>query len=641
MLTPRKQQRLSLLQYRIARAQRRIETLRQVEAGFPWYRLAALVIGAILAFMAFNLLPAPAAWGVTGLALAGFILLSIRHNQVIERIARLETFCHLLATHIARLNLDWERIPAAAEIPVEAEHPFAADLNILGSRSLHQLLDTAISQGGSQRLASWLLATQPDPPQISQRQQAVREMLSLPGLRLCLELNGLLAHPERPPHWDTSRLQRWLKVSAPGARRSLRLMLIALSALAGVDLLLLALNLVGLLPPFWIATFVIYLGGQAIKFRETSEVFDQSYSLARMLGQLLPILSDLEIYPYPRDSRLASLAEPVTRGVKLRPSTARRRIAWINSAASLRGNPFLSLILNFLMPWDLFFAYQLERYKDDLREDLPAWLDTWYVLEALASLANYAALNPDNTFPEITALETSPILQGQAMGHPLIHDEARVTNDFSLQRLGEVVIITGSNMSGKSTFLRTLGANLVLNLAGESATRPVEGLDCVLAAGAPIDLAACARWMDHPSRRFYDRQFLYSVIPEVQRLHDRFPELGRVNLSSVGSILEFDRSYTAPRNGFTSVEAYYHECSPIRTVGQIAATGLVIHAKDDPFIPLEPFLRAQFAGSIEVEIYPRGGHLGFISRKPWAGDRRWLVTRLAAWLAARWDLQPG
>ena len=185
----------------------------------------------------------------------------------------------------------------------------------------------------------------------------------------------------------------------------------------------------------------------------------------------------------------------------------------------------------------------------------------------------------------------------------------------------------------------SLGANLVLNLAAEDDDRPVPGLDCVLAAGGPIDLAACARWMGHPSRRFYDRQFLYSVIPEVRRLHARFPELGRVDLGSVRTMSEFDRAYTAPRNGFSGVDEYHERCSPIGSLGRIGVAGLVIHAEDDPFIPLTPFLRARFPENLTLEIHRSGGHLGFISRKPWAGDRRWLLTRMAAWLAGRWGLR--
>jgi predicted alpha/beta-fold hydrolase len=185
----------------------------------------------------------------------------------------------------------------------------------------------------------------------------------------------------------------------------------------------------------------------------------------------------------------------------------------------------------------------------------------------------------------------------------------------------------------------SLGAALVLNLAADSADRPVDGLDCVVAAGAPVDLAACARWMAHPSRRFYDRQFVYTVVPMVERLHARFPDLGPVDLGEVRSMLDFDRAYTAPRNGFQGIEAYHEACSPIRRMGRIGVSGLVVHALDDPFIPTAPLLQAQFPAGLELEIHRQGGHLGFISRESWAGDRRWLVTRLAAWLARRWGLE--
>ena len=474
MRTPQKQQYQELLQFRLARAQRQLESLHRTEDRFPWYRLVALLAGALIAYFGFQLLPPLLAWLVAALAVAFFLWLAGRHRRVIQRIGQLETFCHLLATHVARLNLDWDRIPPPAEIKIAPDHPFADDLNLCGPRSLHQLLDTCVSQGGSQRLADWLTNLVPDPQQITQRQQMVRELLGLPAFRVRLEIDGLMAHPDRSPRWDTSALLRWFQgsaaVSPEGMTRrkldSLRPMLILLSVLAVTNFVLLVLNLVGLIPPVWIATFLVYLGLQSLRYRETSSVFDESYGLARTLGDLLHILADLEDYPFPAGSRLAELAQPVTQGVQMRPSAALRRIGWIISFSSLHGNPFLSLLLNFLVPWDMFFAYQLERYKEDLRSDLPRWLDTWYQLEALTSLANAAAFNPGDTFPEIVPPGSQPVFQAVAVGHPLIPDATRVTNDFTLQSLGEVDIITGSNMSGKSTFLRTLGVNLALAYAG-------------------------------------------------------------------------------------------------------------------------------------------------------------------------------
>jgi DNA mismatch repair ATPase MutS len=146
-----------------------------------------------------------------------------------------------------------------------------------------------------------------------------------------------------------------------------------------------------------------------------------------------------------------------------------KRINRIVNATGIRGNPFVWLLLNIVAPWDYFFALQLDKHKASIAGLLPVWLDLWFELEALSSLANLAYLNPQYAFPEIKQDEdqdNSPVLQAIALGHPLIPDEERVCNDFSIDSLGEIELFTGSNMSGKSTFLRTVGINLVLAYAG-------------------------------------------------------------------------------------------------------------------------------------------------------------------------------
>jgi DNA mismatch repair ATPase MutS len=132
-------------------------------------------------------------------------------------------------------------------------------------------------------------------------------------------------------------------------------------------------------------------------------------------------------------------------------------------AAGLRGNPVVWVLINTIVPWDMIFGWLLARYRAELAERMPVWLDTWYELEALSSLATFAWLNPDYQFPVIHA---EGGLQATALGHPLLPYPTKISNDFSLTETGTVVIITGSNMSGKSSFLRTLGVNLVLAYAG-------------------------------------------------------------------------------------------------------------------------------------------------------------------------------
>jgi DNA mismatch repair ATPase MutS len=130
----------------------------------------------------------------------------------------------------------------------------------------------------------------------------------------------------------------------------------------------------------------------------------------------------------------------------------------------VRTNPLLSLIVHLIMPCDFFFTYRLEQVKKEIAHLLPRWLDAWHELEALNSLANFAYLNPHYVFPELTAEEDS--FAARELGHPLLKPESKVCNDFALDRDHRIVILTGSNMAGKSTLLRTIGVNLSLAYAG-------------------------------------------------------------------------------------------------------------------------------------------------------------------------------
>ncbi len=182
----------------------------------------------------------------------------------------------------------------------------------------------------------------------------------------------------------------------------------------------------------------------------------------------------------------------------------------------------------------------------------------------------------------------------------------------------------------------SLGANLVLKLAAEASGVPVGGLDCVLAANPPIDLAACARLMLSRENRLYDWNFVRWLRVMVRRLHDRFPDLGPPTLDGVKTLYDFDDRYTAPRNGFGTADEYYRRCSLFTALARIQVPGLIVHAMDDPFVAFEPLIRAEKPDDLTVELVPHGGHLGYLSRRPWQGDRRWLDSRLAAWLKTHW-----
>ena len=187
----------------------------------------------------------------------------------------------------------------------------------------------------------------------------------------------------------------------------------------------------------------------------------------------------------------------------------------------------------------------------------------------------------------------------------------------------------------------SLGANLALKLAAEAADCPVPMLDCVLAANPPLDLEACCRYLQRPGGRIYDRNFVALLHAEVRKLEAAFPELGRTELRKAQTLFDFDDVYTAPKNGFRDALHYYATSSAGPLLERIEVPGLVVHAEDDPFIPVKPFRSARFPSQLALELMPKGGHLGYFSRTRLGDDRRWLDARFTSWLLERWGLNRG
>jgi hypothetical protein len=392
---------------------------------------------------------------VTIIASAVYIGAARRHRQIKESTNRHRIWLGIKRTHIARMDLDWEHIPAA--LPVE--HPIALeiDLDLVGDHSLHRLIDTSSSIEGAGRLRAWLSVGTPDPAIINQRQALVRELVSIPVFRDKLRL---AATRESNRRWEGNRILRWLDRVPPA--QSLGTIILLLFGLAVINEILFLLTQFTGLPPYYGLSFILYAGIYFWQVQRLGDPFDAAMDLSDPLNHLKSVFHYLETAPYGDHPNLRALCAPFLQPEN-RPSTHLRRVTWVISAASLRRNPLLWTMISAMMPWDLIVAHWLEKRRAEVSALLPVWLDRWFELEALGSLANLGYLNPDYTFAE---WNTDNVIEAQSLGHPLIPDKARVSNSFTLNHIGELALITGSNMSGKSTFLRAVGLNLCLAYTG-------------------------------------------------------------------------------------------------------------------------------------------------------------------------------
>jgi hypothetical protein len=237
-----------------------------------------------------------------------------------------------------------------------------------------------------------------------------------------------------------------------------------LAAINAALFVLWGLNVMG--PWFLAGIFVygvVYFGNARV--RET--FIETAVRLDIELSRLKTVFRFIEKYP-DRGSQALRELTAAFRDEQQCPSRHIRRILRDVVAAGVSMNPVLMVLLNLPLPWDFIFAARLERKRRSLEKLLPVWLDALQRLEALQSLANLAALYPEYVFPEIreAAAGGAPVFEAEGMGHPLLPPGQRVSNDFSIDSTGTLFLVTGSNMSGKSTFLRTIGINLALSFAG-------------------------------------------------------------------------------------------------------------------------------------------------------------------------------
>ena len=463
--------RLVQLEKQIARLDRRAKLLNEISSKYWTARRIIFVCGVLLALVFCSFAGRAAAWVVAGSLVIVFSVVTVFHNKVRDSLTRNELLIEIKSVQIARIQIDWQHIPLSDPLahPIPG-HPFETDLDITGERSLHRLLDCAVTKEGSERLKSWLLSPQPDAQLIERRQALVQELKAHSWFRDKLQLLSAVARrnigPARPRSgasnlWNSSKLVDWLKRTE--RKDSLLPTVVLLFVLSALNIACIVLSFFEMIPPIWPITFVIYTGTMLLKQSRIATAWGELQELEKTLTHFKVVFRYLESRCYENTPRVASVCAPFVDESR-RPSVEMKRLGRLAAALGIRTNPILSLLVHLLVPWDFFFTYRLELVKDEVAHLMPRWLDAWYELEVLNSLANFAYLNPHYVLPNLSS--DANRFAARKLGHPLLKPDSKVCNDFELGEGQKIVILTGSNMAGKSTFLRTIGVNLCLAYAG-------------------------------------------------------------------------------------------------------------------------------------------------------------------------------
>lgn len=466
-------------QLRRAEAARQMQRFRKIGI----LRLALLAAVLVLIWLALKGLTV---WWLLLPPVAIFLALAEVQARITQARRRAERAAALYDQGLNRLDDRWAGKGATGERFLHDSHPYAEDLDLFGHGSLFELLSTARTRVGEETLAHWLL--EPAAPDVVRaRQRAVVELRPLLDLREDLALLGEGVRSGK----DAQALVAW--AAAPRWLIS-RFMHATAMVLALLALATLILWIVGF---GWIPFLVAFALGRAVAFR-LREPVNRVLSSVDQAGRELSLLSEVlsrferERFSSPRLVELRAALD--VEG--LAPSQQIARLNGLINLLDARRNmiftPFAALLL-----WPIQFAISIERWRQTSGPAVARWLAAVGELEALGSLAGYAYEHPQEPFPEL--VEGEALFEGEALGHPLIPESRNVRTSLNLSDELRVLIVSGSNMSGKSTLLRTVGINTVLALAGA----PVRARRLSL---SPLQVGASIRIQDSlqaGASRFY------------------------------------------------------------------------------------------------------------------------------------------
>lgn len=436
------------------RARRKeLDQLNQREGLVGNLRVAA--IAALLIVGYFTLFAETLALWWILLPLAAVIAVVSWHRRVFRQIEAVKRTLQFYKRGLARLKDQWHQFGSTGEQFLSAAHPYSGDLDLFGPRSLFQLICIARTPLGEQTLADWLQRPA-EAETVRQRQEAVAELRDQLDLRE--ELAALDAKPLKQLNPDY--LLEWIEQPPRLTDKILPRVALVLGVLMGIAL-------GGWIFAFWgpgpAALLVLIEIGVLFSMRSILG------KLARELDELLPDLDLLsQVLAIVEKCEFSSpLLKQLVSEVQVTGQPPSKQIARLHGLAenyeSARRNQLIAP-LAFLFMWIVQIVYALERWRTEIGPKIRAWVDTVGQFEALVCLACYAYEHPDACTPEIS--EDVRGFDAEQLGHPLIAREECVRNDVQLTGQRQLILVSGSNMSGKSTLLRAVGSNVVLALAG-------------------------------------------------------------------------------------------------------------------------------------------------------------------------------
>lgn len=472
-------------------------------------RVAIAGAGLILTFVLYRGGNTAAAGLIFVICLVAFILLVRRHNKLTDFKIRLYLLNKQNETALKRIKGEWKTFTDTGREFVDNKHPYSQDLDLFGKGSLFQWVNTGVTYLGRRKLMDILSREPENKEKIIERQEAVRELARKMcwRQRLAVEamaIPGAAKSPQKLLEWSTLQSEDYTGY----IRYTVRILPVITTSM--VVAYLAGLNVAAYVPvSLLVIQFLILSSGGKKRSEILNTVHEHAEALQsyREMFRLFEKCSFKASLLNKMQCKLTGSSSGSTGSDNQSACQRINKLFRIAESISNRNNAFF-LLFNILLLWDYQCMIALEKWKKASGRMLPRWFETLGELEALCSLSGINFDHPDWTVPQIK--EGEPELAGERMGHPLI-TEGRVSNDLVIKEPATIMLVTGSNMSGKSTFLRTAGINLVLAYSGAAVC--ARHFECSL-----MKIYTCMRVSDnleHNTSSFYAELLRIRMIVEA------------------------------------------------------------------------------------------------------------------------------
>ena len=455
------------------------QTLRRQANRLSQLRLTAFAIAVISGVM-LGTERGPRALAPTGLVLGaiGYAFVAARHGAARRRAAWASARRVVCEQGRHRVDRAWNEIASPLVDPPQRDHPYAVDLDVTGHASLARLLDVTSAGPGRSALLGWLMDPPPLVAELRERQRAVTEMAPAAEWRETLTAHAWSIGSTRRA--DVERFLAWAEdgpwvLTRPVLLWAARLLPLFIGPTLVLGVLSVMWSREAVSPTgtivqianeirqgWWALPLLAGITLSAIAFKVMNARLNAALSHLTGLGAYAEMLAHLESSPF-ASPRLASIRARLATGAGA--SRELNRLGRIVRVAETRYSPMAHGVLQLLVLWDIHVLAALEKWQQSAGAHARDWLAALGEAEVLSALATLAHDNPSWTMPDLDEHGEARV-EGRALGHPLLPARSRVSNDITVGPPGTFVLVTGSNMSGKSTLLRAIGTNVILAHAG-------------------------------------------------------------------------------------------------------------------------------------------------------------------------------